>query len=110
MSPAPKGLPAKKWIFTAIGSIAARFGFHVSRRTSEIEMGKVLQKLRPSADETNLIRVGGAGDGGYWIPNDLEGIKAVFSPGVRKLSEFKLFFAEDVIPCLMVDASVEGPA
>lgn len=110
MSPATKGLPAKKWLFTAIGSIAAGLGFHLSRRTSETEMSKVLQRLRPSSDETHLIRVGGAGDGGYWIPNNLDGIKAVFSPGVGELSEFELFFAERNIPCFMVDASVTGPA
>lgn len=110
MSLARTGVPAKKWLFTAIGSIVARLGLHLSRRTSEIEMGKVLQKLQPSSGEKNLIRVGGSGDGGYWIPNDLEDIEAVFSPGVGKLSEFELFFAERDVPCFMVDASVEGPA
>lgn len=110
MSIAPKGVAAKKWLFTAIGSIAARFGFHVSRRTPEIEMGKFLQKLRATSSQADLIRVGGPGDGGYWVPDDLEGIQAVFSPGVGNLSEFELFFAERDIPCFMVDASVQGPA
>lgn len=90
MSIAPKGVAAKKCLFTAIGSIAARFGFHVSRRTPEIEMGKFLQKLRATSSQADLIRVGGPVDGGYWIPDDLEGIQAVFSPGVGNLSEFEL--------------------
>lgn len=110
MSLAPKVVPPKKWLFTAIGSIAARLGFHVSRRTSEIEMGRVLQKLRCPSNKEHLIRVGGTGDGGYWIPDDLQGVQAVFSPGVGNLSKFELFFAERDIPCFMVDASVEGPA
>lgn len=105
-----KSVPAKRWLFTRVGSIAARFGFHLTRRTSEIEMEEVLQKLRPSTDQADLIRVGGPGDGGYWIPNDLKGIQAVFSPGVGHLSEFELFFAERDIPCFMVDASVQAPA
>lgn len=103
------GVPSK-WLFTAVGSIAARLGFHVSRRTSEIEMENVLRKLRAGSNEEDFIRVGGVGDGGYWVPNDLNGIQAVFSPGVGNLSQFELFFAERDIPCFMVDASVAGPS
>jgi hypothetical protein len=56
-----------------------------------------------------LIRVGGAGDGGYLIPNDLEGINALFSPGVDQICEFELFFAQQGVTCFLADGSVDKP-
>lgn len=70
----------------------------------------VLKKLRPIDSGIDLIRVGPESDGGYLIPNDLEGIQALFSPGVSSESRFELYFANLGIDILMADASVEGPS
>jgi hypothetical protein len=59
---------------------------------------------------SSLIRLGGSGDGGYWIPDDLEGIAACFSPGVGPTSAFELDVAQRDIPVFMADKSVERPA
>lgn len=44
--------------------------------------------LIPQSNPFKLIRIGGNRDGGYLIPDDLEGIDACFSPGV---SNYKFF-------------------
>jgi hypothetical protein len=58
---------------------------------------------------TKLIRVGPAGDGGYMVPNDLDGITACISPGVSTECGFDLEMAKRGIDVYMADASVEGP-
>lgn len=57
-----------------------------------------------------LIRVGGPGDGGYLIPDDTDGISAIFSPGVAAVAEFEKYFADKGVKCFLADASVnEAP-
>ena len=48
-----------------------------------------LLRIRPQDNGHDLIRVGGSGDGGYLIPDDLAGISECFSPGSNKLSNFE---------------------
>jgi hypothetical protein len=48
-------------------------------------------------------------DGGYLVPNDLQGISACFSPGVSKEASFELAFANKGIQCYLADYSVNGP-
>jgi hypothetical protein len=70
----------------------------------------LITKLQPKAmADRQLIRVGGSIDGGYLIPDDLEGIKAMFSPGVSIICDFDLELAEEGIDVYMADASVESP-
>lgn len=57
-----------------------------------------------------LIRLGAKNDGGYLVPDDLENVSSLFSPGVAAVSEFELEFASRGIPCFLADASVEHPA
>ena len=57
-----------------------------------------------------LIRIGDEGDGGYLLPDDFNGIRHCFSPGVSTTADFE----EDVarrfgIKSFMADASVDGP-
>ncbi|MBK1636321.1 hypothetical protein [Rhodovulum adriaticum] len=66
--------------------------------------------LRPAAIATPLIRVGAFGDGGYLLPNDLNGIAACYSPGVSRQSTFELDLAKHGIPSFMADGSIDGPA
>jgi hypothetical protein len=56
-----------------------------------------------------LRRFGPAGDGGYLMPDDIDGIAACISPGVSDECGFDLEFAERGIPVYMADASVTQP-
>ena len=56
-----------------------------------------------------LIRVGSAGDGGYLIPDDLDGIEYCFSPGVSTVSDFEDQLAERHIRSFLADYSVDMP-
>ena len=55
---------------------------------------KFIHNMQPVSTEFNLIRVGSDKDGGYLIPNDLQGLKYLISPGVSNNSSFELFFAQ----------------
>lgn len=76
-------------------------------RTEAIE--DFLATIRPVETEHPLIRIGGDGDGGYLIPDDLVGISACFSPGVSTIAYFEEDLAARGIKCFLADASVDGP-
>lgn len=69
----------------------------------------LLESLYPLATDKKLIRMGPAGDGGYLVPDDLEGIEACFSPGVGQLSGFEKQCAELGMKIYMADGSVDNP-
>ncbi|WQS07756.1 hypothetical protein KVE43_05455 [Helicobacter pylori] len=48
-----------------------------------------IKSLHPIKTEHDLVRWGDKHDGGYLIPNDFEGIRALFSPGVGGVSAFE---------------------
>lgn len=68
-----------------------------------------LSQIRPLASARPLIRIGSDHDGGYLVPDDLEGIDGCFSPGVDKSSDFEWYFAERGVPCYLADYSVDAP-
>ncbi len=70
----------------------------------------LIQKLRPLDCGIELIRIGGSGDGGYLIPDDLEGIEFCFSPGVSTISEFENQLADRNIKSFLADYSIDGPS
>jgi hypothetical protein len=45
--------------------------------------------MKPKPCPVPLIRVGGDKDGAYLLPDDLQGIKACFSPGVNNFKNFE---------------------
>lgn len=56
-----------------------------------------------------VLRVGQTGDGGYIIPNCLEGIKGVFSPGVGDICDFEMDMTNRFdIPIYACDFSVNN--
>jgi hypothetical protein len=55
-----------------------------------------------------MIRLGGEGDGGYVLPDDLDGLAACISPGVSTVADFELAMADRGVPSFMADASVES--
>ena len=70
----------------------------------------LIRAMWPMQTDHPLVRVGGSGDGAYLIPDDLEGIAALFSPGVAAVSLFESEMAARGLRCFMADASVSGPA
>lgn len=66
----------------------------------------LIRKLRPVTTRFPLVRIGGDRDGAYLVPDDLDGITALFSPGVEDRATFEQYFADRGVPCYLADASV----
>ena len=82
----------------------------VGLRTSQQDLVSLLEKLAPVACADHpLIRMGASGDGGYLIPDDLEGIHSCFSPGVSSISRFEKDCADLGMSVFMADKSVIRP-
>jgi len=86
-----------------------RKNIRISRTKSYRDIKKFLSLISPIETNYELIRVGGKGDGGYLIPNDLEGIDFCFSPGVSTIANFENDLAATGIKCFLADFSVDGP-
>ncbi|EAZ82445.1 hypothetical protein ALPR1_09530 [Algoriphagus machipongonensis] len=85
------------------------FDFSVTSRVEKENVLKLIELLHPKISNKPLIRLGPARDGGYLIPDDLEGISACFSPGVDLESGFEYNLAEHGINVYMCDYTVEKP-
>jgi hypothetical protein len=84
-------------------------GVYIASSTPYPSLVSFLSSLKPVETNHELIRVGGDGDGGYLIPNDLTGIDACFSPGVAATSDFENDLAARGVRCFLADFSVDGP-
>jgi len=82
----------------------------LTRATKKRQLVALLELLRPMSTGRQLIRIGGESDGGYLVPDDLDGINQCFSPGVDVKSGFELDCANRGMEVFMADASVDGPA
>lgn len=95
-----------KWL----GSQTATFlSLYMSRRTPRNEIKDFVAKLVPQDLGVPLCRVGADGDGGYLIPDDLQGIANCFSPGVADTANFELDLYRRGIRSFLADYSVDGP-
>lgn len=56
---------------------------------------ETLSLVRPVHTGYDLVRIGGEGDGGYLVPDDFEGMKTCFSPGVSFVSDFEEHIARN---------------
>ncbi|WP_225207440.1 FkbM family methyltransferase [Novosphingobium huizhouense] len=90
---------------SAIRRFAARQGVLLQRQTGSGD--RVLSQLRPHSTEHPLIRMGGDADGGYLVPDDLDGITACFSPGVDQVATFEQECIDRGMHTFQIDASVE---
>lgn len=99
-------LPARQLLFSLLG----KAGFVPARRTPDAKVLGLIEALKPVDAGYELIRLGPDADGGYLVPDDLEGLAACFSPGVDEQSGFELACAERGMDVFMADASVDGPA
>lgn len=76
---------------------------------SYLDILDLLSLLKPIKTNHELIRIGGDGDGGYLIPNDLVGIDSCFSPGVSSVADFENDLTKKGIKCFLADFSVDAP-
>jgi len=84
-------------------------GHTLAPKVRDAEVLELIRRLRPRSCGPPLIRLGGNGDGGYLIPNDLEGIQYCFSPGVSDTAAFEDELADRNIRSFLADYSVAGP-
>lgn len=85
-------------------------GLHAVRRTRRADLAGLIHALRPLETGRDLVRVGPDGDGGYLLPDDLDGIEYAFSPGVSDESGFEADLARRGMQVMLADYSVDGPA
>ncbi|MAE85888.1 MAG: hypothetical protein CMB80_24340 [Flammeovirgaceae bacterium] len=84
-------------------------GLGIDRLKTKEQILALIRKLHPIQCEHNLIRIGPIGDGGYLVPDDLNGIIACFSPGVGNVSEFEIQCSQLGMEIFLADASVDRP-
>ena len=81
----------------------------IGRTTKKQKILEFLELVKPIKSNHDLIRLGGDSDGGYLVPNDIEGIDACFSPGVSEVADFENDLTKRGIKCFLADYSVEQP-
>jgi len=84
-------------------------GISVTRNTDKESLVSFINQLHPFCTDKDLIRLGSKGDGGYLIPDDIEGISACFSPGIGELSIFEQDCSEYGMQVFLADKSVDKP-
>jgi hypothetical protein len=89
--------------------LLATRGLFLSRCIDVQTLKRLIERMHPRTTRFDLIRVGGETDGGYLVPDDLEGIVGCFSPGVDVVASFEAAIVARGIPCFLADASVTGP-
>ena len=83
----------------------------VTSKTVDINKLKLLiNLLKPIKTNHKLIRIGGKNDGGYLIPDDLENIDCLFSPGVSDVASFEQDLIKRIkgLRCFLADFSVQN--
>ena len=85
-------------------------GVFIEKMTPPQRLTQLISKLMPVRTQVDLIRVGGELDGGYLIPDDVEGVTACFSPGVDLNASFEQdLLNKKGINSYLADYSVDGP-
>ncbi|MHA6332630.1 FkbM family methyltransferase [Qipengyuania sp. CAU 1752] len=90
-----------------IRNLAGAKGVVIRREPDGTPLRSLLADLHPVRTEHDLIRLGGETDGGYLVPNDLDGIVAVFSPGVDQTAEFERECIARGMRSFQADGSIE---
>lgn len=83
---------------------------YLSRMRDLSELRTFISDLRPWQTNHSLIRIGPDRDGGYLIPNDLEDISLLISPGVGNEIGFERQCADLGMTVHLIDGSVSDPS
>ncbi len=93
---------------TFLRRVIERKGYRLERITDADDLDAFFASVSPVALEQPLIRIGGPHDGGYLVPDDLQGIVACFSPGVADRASFEEQLAAMGIRSFLADRSVDA--
>lgn len=97
-------------IFLFLQNILFHFGVFVRYTQKVNDYNALIEKLECIEHSYDLVRIGGNGDGSYYIPSNLAHIDFCVSPGVGPTSEFEADLEKKYqIPSLLIDASVMRP-
>ena len=84
--------------------------YWIEKTSSKYDLENFINRFKEKYISTELIRVGGEGDGGYLVPNILKNISYCYSPGVSFTASFEKELSEKYnIKSFMIDASVNKP-
>jgi hypothetical protein len=93
-----------------IKRLALNYQIFLERAHADKELAAFIHKFNQHFISCDLIRVGGDNDGGYLLPDILDGIECCFSPGVADNANFEYELSKNYgIRSFMVDGSVNGP-
>lgn len=81
----------------------------IKEEISAKNLRSFFEMTKPILSGHSLIRIGGNHDGGYLIPDDLNGVRYCFSPGVSNVADFESDLAKRKIKSYMCDYSVQNP-
>jgi hypothetical protein len=86
-------------------------GLYIAKTQNRAFVSDLLKLIWPIETNLKLVRIGSKfkADGGYLVPDDLEGIQRLFSPGVSDNVDFESEFIKRGIPCELVDGSIDEP-
>lgn len=94
----------KRFVF-----LTNKYNFYIFRVTQIDNLNLFLSRIKPITTEYELVRFGHDADGGYLIPNDLQGISILFSPGVSNQAYFENDLSKLGIKSYMADFSINNP-
>ncbi len=97
-----------KQLKSALYSLLLRKGKRIVPTTPFYLLQEFFKMVYPIDAGYPLLRIGGTGDGGYLVPDDLEGINFCFSPGVSTVADFELTLAGRGIKSFLIDHSVQA--
>ena len=97
-------------LIRGLQNLALRLGVFLSTKQNVATVADLLNLVWPSKTDIPLVRVGSdsEADGGYLVPDDLEGIDRLYSPGVAESMEFEKHFLAKGVPCELIDGSVDS--
>ena len=86
-------------------------GIFATRTVDPNDLTSLYRLIYPIKTEIPLIRLGGDGDGGYLIPDDLKGVVACFSPGTGPTTSFESdLYERSGIKSHLCDPTVAPPS
>ena len=96
-------------IYPALRALLLRNRLFLRKTTKPDQIRNFASAVSPQLTSRPLIRIGGAGDGGYLVPDDLSGVEICFSPGVSTTASFEEDLANRGVRSFLADYSVEEP-